>query len=1016
MDRFPTRKNFNDMMQNPRLAFRNVDLQKSDIERDPVGLPRARAGTFADVYRAILPNRQSRAVRVFATSQPERQERYQAIHEHLRRTALPFLLPFTYEDTGVRASDGKWYPLITMEWVEGDTLFDWLQKRIDARDGRSIAVLAERWRSVVRGLQEARIAHGDLQHANVLVTNSGEIKLVDYDGMCVPQLVGRRNLEIGVDPYQHPARDGNTPLSLSLDNFSAIFIYVGLKALAAEPVLWQEFIARPLYDKILFRREDLDAPARSPLFNRLGRSPDVDVRRLATALGELPRQPLEQTPFLEELVGQFDFKVVRTLLDKRDFDAAVGMLTRNNKKKSDAPADLQPRLTDAQRRVEKLSELLAAVDAGDERAMVAIAGAPQLQGYPRATDALTIARDAAAAMPALQRLEAARSNRRWRDLVREWDASQAALTRPHGSLRRSAAKYAGDVASWRERNRLCDLVLQAVRAPRPDPSAFRETWRKLTDLGGHPECDSHRSTIDKLLAALQPVQQAPRAVTVSPRPIVPPQAMQPAGSRPTVSPTGSQAPVLPPPPPPPPKPASATPVVKATTAISSQASVVGGAVGGTGSTTTQPSAVRQKWNEFVGEATISISGFLMSRVPPLRWLSQRLAGATVAPDASQRALLLGKSAAIGSLTGAVIGLFALAVARASWGSVFPAPAMGRPWIFMLELFRLAPWVIGAASLAAFVGHNRHLQRPSLDWRHIFVGVAAGTATGAGAWLVLLVIQTFVPSLYRATWLLDANGWLERLLHETGSMLVWLSLATVLGLVVSRTIPNLGLRNGAVAGLAGGLVGWCGFRIVLCLAAWLKLGSVVASSFAIICGLPLLGLAVATLAAWVEATNRRFGLELRGSTPIPLSIGLGSRPVTAGAHPKCDVYVSHGNCPVAYEYRVENDQVFLLDYAAGQAARVAVGDRRTLGPLTLAVVPASGGNLSVLPTGSRVGIATTGVQATPVALAAGSRGATALTGATAGPRPATVPTPTALPATALPKPASRPGVPPPSKNP
>ena len=48
--------------------------------------------------------------------------------------------------------------------------------------------------------------------------------------------MGRRNLEVGVDPYQHRDRSAATLLSLDLDNFSALVIYVALRALAVQPV------------------------------------------------------------------------------------------------------------------------------------------------------------------------------------------------------------------------------------------------------------------------------------------------------------------------------------------------------------------------------------------------------------------------------------------------------------------------------------------------------------------------------------------------------------------------------------------------------------------------------------------------------------------------------------------------------------------------------------------------------------------------------------------------------------
>src|SRR5207248_10425515 len=59
----------------------------------------------------------------------------------------------------------------------------------------------------VRHLEAAKVAHGDLQHGNILV-RGGSIQLVDYDGMWVPALSGRDATEIGHRAYQHPERSG----------------------------------------------------------------------------------------------------------------------------------------------------------------------------------------------------------------------------------------------------------------------------------------------------------------------------------------------------------------------------------------------------------------------------------------------------------------------------------------------------------------------------------------------------------------------------------------------------------------------------------------------------------------------------------------------------------------------------------------------------------------------------------------------------------------------------------------
>ena len=144
----------------------------------------------------------------------------------------------------------------------------------------AIAAVADRWLEAVQELNDNSVAHGDLQHANVMVERPAwQLKLVDYDGMCVPPLVGRRNLEVGVEPYQHRERGAGTLLSLDLDNFSALLIYVALRALAIQPGLWMKYVEQVGYDKLLFRREDFQAPAQSPLYYDLMQLGNNDLRR-----------------------------------------------------------------------------------------------------------------------------------------------------------------------------------------------------------------------------------------------------------------------------------------------------------------------------------------------------------------------------------------------------------------------------------------------------------------------------------------------------------------------------------------------------------------------------------------------------------------------------------------------------------------------------------------------------------------------------------------------------------------
>ncbi|HEV3006014.1 MAG TPA: hypothetical protein VGX78_16215 [Pirellulales bacterium] len=491
---WPLASHFSTILQNPRIAFRSVDLKQVAIEKDNLNQPRAWSGAFATVYKGSYPNgRGSLAVRVFTTASAERRERYHAIAGYLQNRRVESLVGFTYDDDGIRsAGDGKWYPLVTMEWVPGETLFKWTRKQCLNKNRAALAKVADLWIELIKELTAAKIAHGDLQHANVMVTDQGRLKLVDYDCMCVPALVGRKNLEIGVDPYQHPQRDQETPLSPRLDNFSALFILLSLRALAAAPELWNTYVEAPQYDKLLLRREDLDLPKQSPLIKALGRSPDAEVQRLCQRLLELVNVPLGQVPGLDEVL--FSFAQVRSLLDARDFGAAIELLKRNGKLATDAPAAMQPRLREAAERARARERLEQAVAAGDEEAMLRLYVPKLLDDYPQARTAVSAAKLAGQMVPLIKQLAQAVQNQAWRKLVETWDRNQALL-----AGRTSAVRFEPMVRAWRERNQACDVLLAALKPPEPDTERLAAAWQALERAGGHPDGERERQKVERLL-------------------------------------------------------------------------------------------------------------------------------------------------------------------------------------------------------------------------------------------------------------------------------------------------------------------------------------------------------------------------------------------------------------------------------------------------------------------------------------------------------------------------------------
>ena len=236
------------------------------------------------------------AVRVFRSpGHADKGERhYRILEEHLSRGRPSSFVPFRYYPDEMEVN-GTRYPILTMDWVQGRTLWDWAGEQAQLGARAALRRMADRWAALVEELKQYQIAHGDLQHGNVLVVNDA-LKLVDYDGMCVPAQVGEEPMEAGLPGYQHPQRQGQR-LSLRLDDFSAWVILIALRALAAAPELWRRYVDEASNDNLLFLPEDIEQPDRpGNLWEELRRSPDPEVCAWAKVLRASLDQPFDAVP------------------------------------------------------------------------------------------------------------------------------------------------------------------------------------------------------------------------------------------------------------------------------------------------------------------------------------------------------------------------------------------------------------------------------------------------------------------------------------------------------------------------------------------------------------------------------------------------------------------------------------------------------------------------------------------------------------------------------------------------
>jgi serine/threonine protein kinase len=260
--RWPTPIEYQDALSNPAACLIAPDLQRSRIEEQtPYGAPLPVAGQFAHVYRLRLADGRSYALRLFLREASDRAARYSEIQNYLGSLpSQPSFVPFAYLPNGIRIGSVN-FPVVVMNWVEGEPLHVYIERHLN--DSERMKQLTKDWVALVQGLETLRIAHGDLQQDNLLLdSQTGALRLIDYDGMFVPGLAGQPSAELGHPAYQHPLRD-RSHFSPALDRFSALVILSTLRVLCDAPDLWYRFHNG---DNLLFRREDYVAPEESNTF------------------------------------------------------------------------------------------------------------------------------------------------------------------------------------------------------------------------------------------------------------------------------------------------------------------------------------------------------------------------------------------------------------------------------------------------------------------------------------------------------------------------------------------------------------------------------------------------------------------------------------------------------------------------------------------------------------------------------------------------------------------------------
>ena len=288
---YPTGGEYREALFNTRRCFKDPALVGGKVATDSLGLPKPVSGAFASVFTVQNANGRRWAVKCFTRFVNDQEVRYQRISETLRNVDKPWRVEFEYLLEGVFCR-GAWYPVLKMEWIEASSLIPFIEAHL--WDSNVLANLAAKFAQMVEDLSALGIAHGDLQHGNLLVTPAGELKLIDYDGMFVPSLAQLGACEKGHINYQSPARTMRS-WGRYLDNFSAWIIYSSLVALTVDPGLWP-LLHNPGDEALIFHRDDFDDRSNSGALFAFGQDPQASLHSFSNVLSVLGTPDLRAIP------------------------------------------------------------------------------------------------------------------------------------------------------------------------------------------------------------------------------------------------------------------------------------------------------------------------------------------------------------------------------------------------------------------------------------------------------------------------------------------------------------------------------------------------------------------------------------------------------------------------------------------------------------------------------------------------------------------------------------------------
>ena len=292
----------------PQMITANMLIGGSSVMKN--GRQVMYSGGFCVVFPFITATKKY-AVRCWHTNINEIRSRTKLISDAISASHLPYFVGFEYVPNGIQTVQGA-QDIVVMDWVDAKTMKKYIADNI--HNPAIIKALANSFKAMVKDLHSHHMAHGDLQHGNILVKDDGGIILVDYDSMYVPALSGYSDDIKGLPGYQHPSRAKNLYVNEKIDYFSEIIIYTSLLAISIFPNLWHELNLDDT-ETLIFSTEDFSSKGNSKIFRILENN--QELKPLSLKIKEfLAKANIDELESLENAIIDPQKKIVDSLSEK----------------------------------------------------------------------------------------------------------------------------------------------------------------------------------------------------------------------------------------------------------------------------------------------------------------------------------------------------------------------------------------------------------------------------------------------------------------------------------------------------------------------------------------------------------------------------------------------------------------------------------------------------------------------------------------------------------------------------